>query len=158
MKLYELTGKYREVSDMDDLDEITLKDTLDSLQEDIETKLQNIGFVIKEKKADLKAIEEAIHSLKEKKAAVEKSIERLQDYSQTTMEVIGIEKIKTPLLTVWIQDNKQSVHVLDEKKIDLNYFIEQPSKLDKNMLLADLKEGKKVEGAEIQQTRSLRIR
>lgn len=158
MKLYELTGKYREVSDMDDLDEITLKDTLDSLQEDIETKLQNIGFVIKEKKADLKAIEEAIHNLKEKKTSVEKSIERLQDYSQTTMEVIGIEKIKTPLLTVWIQDNKQSVNVLDEKKINLNYFIEQPPKLDKTLLLADLKEGKEIEGAEIQQTRSLRIR
>lgn len=158
MKLYELTENYRKVSEMEDLDEITLKDTLDSIQEDIETKIQNIAFVIKEKKADLTAIEETIKTLQKRKTSTEKTISHLQEYSQNAMEVTNTQKIKTPLITVWIQDNKESVNITDEDKLNKKYLVEQPFKPDKKLLLADLKEGKEVEGAEIQQTRSLRIR
>lgn len=158
MKLYELTGNYRKVSEIEDLDEVTMKDTLDSIQEDIETKIQNIGFVIKEKKADLNAIEETIKSLQKRKTSTEKAINYLQEYSQNAMEATNTNKIKTPVITVWIQDNKESVNITDEEKLDKKYLVEQPFKPDKKLLLADLKEGKEIKGAELQQTRSLRIR
>lgn len=158
MNLYELTGNYRKVSEMEDLDEVALKDTLDSIQEDIETKIQNISFVVKEKEADVKAIEETIKTLEKRKASATNTIDYLKKYSQTAMEVTGVEKIKTPFVTVWVQNNKESVNIVDENKLNKKYLVEQPPKADKKLLLADLKEGKEVEGAELQQTRSLRIR
>lgn len=158
MNLYELTGNYRKVSEMEDLDEVALKDTLDSIQEDIETKIQNISFVVKEKEADVKAIEETIKTLEKRKASATNTIDYLKKYSQTAMEATGVEKIKTPFVTVWVQNNKESVNIVDENKLNKKYLVEQPPKADKKLLLADLKEGKEVEGAELQQTRSLRIR
>jgi hypothetical protein len=69
-----------------------------------------------------------------------------------------MEKVKGELFTVAIQNNPQSVEVLDESKIPKDYFVEQPPKLKKHLLLASLKQGEEIAGVELKQSRSLRIR
>jgi Siphovirus Gp157 len=65
--------------------------------------------------------------------------------------------VKRPTLTVSIQNNPPSVKVLDEKLLS-DYMIPQDPKLDKKAILTALKEGMEVSGAELQQTRGVRIR
>ncbi|MBO0473275.1 siphovirus Gp157 family protein [Enterococcus ureasiticus] len=159
MKLYEMTENYNQVLEMaEQLDAETLKDTLDSIDEAIEIKVENTAKVVRSLEGNVDAIDSEIKRLTAKKSTLNNNIKGIKNYMQESMEQVGKDKIKGQLFNVGIQNNQQSVNVLDEKKINLNYFIEQPPKLDKKLLLADLKEGKEVEGAEIQQTRSLRIR
>ena len=73
------------------------------------------------------------------------------------MEQTGIDRVEGKLIKVAIQNNPQSVRVENEEALK-EYFIEQAPKLDKKALLADLKNGVEVYGAELQQTRSIRIR
>lgn len=159
MKLYELTENYNQVLEMaEQLDAETLKDTLDSIDEAIEIKVENTAKVVRSLESNVDAIDSEIKRLTAKKSTLSNNIKGIKNYMQESMEQVGKDKIKGQLFNIGIQNNPQSVNIIDEKKINLDYFIEQPSKLDKKLLLADLKEGKKIEGAEIQQTRSLRIR
>ncbi|MGM0220035.1 siphovirus Gp157 family protein [Enterococcus sp. AZ126] len=159
MKLYELTGNYNQVLELaEQLDAETLKDTLDSIDEAIEIKVENTAKVVRSLEGNVDAIDAEIKRLTAKKSTLNNNIKGIKSYMQESMEQVGKDKIKGQLFNIGIQNNPQSVNVMDEKKINMNYFIEQPPKLDKKLLLADLKEGKEVEGAEIQQTRSLRIR
>ena len=159
MKLYELTENYNQVLEMaEQLDAEMLKDTLDSIDEAIEIKVENTAKVVRSLEGNVDAIESEIKRLTAKKSTLDNNIKGIKKYMQESMEQVGKDKIKGQLFNIGIQNNPQSVNILDEKKINLDYFIQQPSKLDKKLLLADLKEGKEVEGAEIQQTRSLRIR
>lgn len=159
MKLYELTENYNQVLELaEQLDAETLKDTLDSIDEAIEIKVENTAKVVRSLEGNVDAIDSEIKRLTAKKSTLNNNIKGIKTYMQESMEQVGKDKIKGQLFNIGIQNNPQSVKVLDEKKINMNYFIEQPLQLDKKLLLADLKEGKEVEGAEIQQTRSLRIR
>ncbi|MCB6917367.1 siphovirus Gp157 family protein [Enterococcus avium] len=157
LKLYELTNNYRKVAEMEDLDSETLRDTLDSISDEIENKVINIGFIIKEKKADIKAIQDAMKELAEKKQSIEKSIDSLQCYAYDSMKLTGVNKAKTPLLSIWIQNNPPSVNVTDESMIPKSFFIEQEPKLDKKQLKEELKHGE-IPGAELVQTEGLRVR
>jgi hypothetical protein len=159
MKLYELTESYNQVLELaEQLDAEALKDTLDSIDEAIEIKVENMAKVVRSLESNVDAIDSEIKRLTAKKSTLQNNVKGIKTYMQESMEQVGKDKIKGQLFNVGIQNNPQSVNVLDEKKINMNYFIEQPPKIDKKMLLADLKEGKEVEGAELQQTRSLRIR
>lgn len=159
MKLYELTENYNQVLEMaEQLDAETLTDTLDSIDEAIEIKVENTAKVVRSLEGNVDAIESEIKRLTAKKSTLNNNIKGIKSYMQESMEQVGKDKIKGQLFNIGIQNNPQGVNIIDENKINLDYFIEQSSKLDKKLLLADLKEGKKVEGAEIQQTRSLRIR
>lgn len=159
MKLYELTESYNQVLEMaEQLDTETLKDTLDSIDEAIEIKVENTAKVVRSLESNVDIIDSEIKRLTAKKSTLNNNIKGIKSYMQESMEQVGKDKIKGQLFNVGIQNNPQSVNVLDEKKINLNYFVEQPPKLDKKLLLADLKEGKEIKGVELQQTRSLRIR
>lgn len=159
MKLYELTENYSQVLEMaEQLDAETLRDTLDSIDEAIEIKIENTAKVVRSLEGNVDAIDNEIKRLTDKKSTLNNNIKGIKSYMQESMEQVGKEKVKGQLFNIGIQNNPQSVNVVDEKKIKMDYFVEQPSKLDKKRLLADLKEGKEVEGAELQQTRSLRIR
>lgn len=159
MKLYELTENYNQVLELaEQLDAETLRDTLDSIDETIEIKIENTAKVVRSLEGNVDAIDNEIKRLTDKKSTLNNNIKGIKSYMQESMEQVGKEKVKGHLFNIGIQNNPQSVNVVDEKKIKMDYFVEQPSKLDKKRLLADLKEGKEVEGAELQQTRSLRIR
>lgn len=158
-KLYDLTEKYVQVLEIaETLDAETLKDTLDSIDEAIEDKVENTAKVVKSLEGNIVAIDDEIKRLQGRKSTMSNNIKGIKGYMQTEMEKVGKDKIKGQLFNIGIQNNVQSVKVLDETKINLDYFVEQPAKLDKKLLLQDLKNGVEMEGAEIQQTRSLRIR
>ena len=159
MRLYELTQSYERILEMaEQLDDGSMKDTLDSLNDAIEVKAENTAKVIRQLEASAEMLKTEINRMTERKQAIENNVRNLKVYLQESLEKVGMEKVKGELFTVAIQNNPQSVEVLDEKKIDKRFFVEQEPKLKKQLLLAALKQGEQIAGAELKQSRSLRIR
>ncbi|WP_105140108.1 siphovirus Gp157 family protein [Streptococcus suis] len=157
-KLYELTGIFKQIAEMDGIDEETKLDTLESIDwtEQFEEKVENTVKVIKNKEADVDQLKEEIDRLTKRKKSIENDITRLKTGLQGAFEITGHDKIKTLLFTVSLANNQPSV-VVDEDLLPKKYFI-QTLKPDKTAIKELLKAGKKVKGAELQESRSLRIR
>ena len=148
MNLYELSQNYLAVQDMD-LEPETLKDTLDSIEEAIEVKAENIAKWIRNLEADKKAFEEEEKRFKEKKQAADNRI---------NMRLTGKTKFKAGFFSFAIQKNRPSVEVFDEALIPKRFLMEQPVKIDRAGIAELLKAGEEVPGAELKQTEGLRIR
>lgn len=158
MNLFQLTQSYQEVLSLaEQIDEGTLKDTLDSINEAIDVKVENTAYVIKTLEANVAVIDIEAKRLAAMKSAQTNNIKNLKLYIQESMEKVGLDKVQGKTIKVAIQNNPQSVRVSNEQALT-TYLVEQPSKLDKKSLLADLKSGMEIDGAELQQTRSIRIK
>lgn len=157
--LFELTSNYKYVLDLaDELDEQTLQDTLDSIKEPLEEKVDNTAKLIKAMENDAKAFKEEEARIKQRRQAIENNIKRIKERLKYDLESNEIDKIEGKTFKVSVQNNPISVKIVDEKSIPKNYFIEQEPKLNKKELLEDMKRGEEIFGAELQQTQSIRIR
>lgn len=156
--LYSIQGKYQQLLNLaEQLDPELLKDTLESIDDELETKAENVAFVIKELEGQSIILEKETKRLAERKNTINNNVKRLKQSLFDAMITANKQKIKTNLFTLDIRKNPPSVIVEDESKL-LNYLIEQPKKLDKTKLGDDLKKGIEVPGAKIIQTERLQIR
>ncbi len=156
--LYSIQGKYQQLLNLaEQLDPELLKDTLESIDDELETKAENVAFVIKELEGQSLVLETETKRLAERKNTINNNVKRLKQSLFDAMITAKKQKIKTNLFTLDIRKNPPSIIVEDESKL-LNYLIEQPKKIDKTKLGDDLKKGIEVPGAKIIQTERLQIR
>lgn len=159
MKLYELAQNYAQLLEMaEEMESDALVDTLQSLEDAIEEKVENIAKLVKNLEADTKIIKEEEQRLAERRRAIEAKVERLKTYLQEQLEVAGLQKVKRPTITVAIQANPPSVEVVDETAIPSDFLIPQPAKVDKKSILERLKKGEAIPGVTLKQTKGVRIR
>lgn len=157
--LYELTDNYKKLIEMaEDDDSQAIKDTLESVNEAIDDKAENTAKVIRELEGRRDAKKKEAQRLNQSATSLDKQITNLKNYLQDQLEITKRTKIQGNLFTVSVQNNPPSVHVENEKKVPLDYFVEQDPKLDKTLLKNALKNGNEIDGAELRQQRSLRIR
>ena len=157
MNLYELSIAFQEVQNMD-LDPEVMKDTLDSIEDAIENKAENIAKLIRNHEADVSAYKEEEDRLKTKRQAMENKVKWLKTYLEDNMKLTGKTKFKSGMFNFSIQKNPVSVNITDERIIPEEFLIQQPPKVDKTSLKEALKNGIEVPGAELKQTEGLRIR
>lgn len=162
-KLYELGVAYNQVYDQVYDGEIPIEDlafALDSIEGLAEDKIENFAKIIFSMDSDIEAIRSERQRLAHKEDMIEKHKDGIKSYIQMVLTSMGKEKVKTPLFTIYIQNNPQSVNVIDEDALRSKpwLWISQEPKLDKKQILKDLKDGKEIAGVALQQTRSLRIR
>lgn len=157
MHLYELTQNYLQVLEIAENGD-DLADTLEALEDAIEVKAENTAKVIKQLEANAEMLANESRRLSERKSAIENNVRNLKSYLQDQLDKCGKTKIKGEIFTVALQNNPQSVDVLDESLIPSAYFIQQAPKLDRKELLTHLKAGEEIAGVTIKQTKSLRIR
>lgn len=158
--LFDLTQNYKQIYDLiseGEEAEVYL-DTLESIDDAIEEKADGYAGVIRQLKSDNDGLTNEIKRLLDRKKANENGINRLKENLQLMMQQTGKTKFKTNLNTFGIQKNPASLNILDEKKIPKKYFIEQEPKLNSQILKKEIKDGIEIEGAELVQTESLRIR
>ena len=118
MKLYELTSSYQQVLEIaEQLDAETLKDTLDSINDAVEQKVENTAFVVKQLEANISVIDEEIKRLQAMKGTQTNNIKSLKLYLQESMEKVGLDKVQGKLIKIAIQNNPKSVEVLNENVI-----------------------------------------
>ncbi|EAC4367919.1 siphovirus Gp157 family protein [Listeria monocytogenes] len=159
MNLYDLTQSYLTVANMEDLDEQTLVDTLDSIQENINDKAENIGKLVRMIEVDAAAFKAEKDRFAGKQKTAENKIKSLKLYLQSNMEALGTKKLKTELFSFNIQKNPISLKIDDEGGLYTDYVHQVTSyEIDKEKLKQDLKLGKDVGTAHLEQSESLRIR
>lgn len=158
MKLYRLTESYNRLLMMaEELEPEALADTLEALEGSIEDKVENTAKVIKSIEGDIASIDEELKRLQTMKRVRKNNIDRLKDYLQEQLNSVGMDKVKGKLFTVSVQNNPVKLVVRDASKLQ-GYLVEQEPKIDTTRLKDDLKGGLVLEGVELVQGRSLRIR
>lgn len=161
-KLYELTEMYQNIWDLisdDEVDLLSLEKALQSIEENIEIKAENTAKLIKGIDIDIEVIKIEEKRLADRRKALENKKEGIKAYLENHLRIMGIDKVKTPLFTVALQNNPPSVNILDEKLIPKDYKkVVTTTSISKKELLDDLKQELIIPGAEMKQTKSLRIR
>ncbi len=160
MNLFELTENYvKFFTEFDNADEITdeMQEMANNLNVEIEEKCDNYAKMIKNLEADVEAYKNQEKIFNEKRKVAENKVKWLKQNLQASMEMQGRKKVKTELFSFNIQKNTPSLEIRDEKNIDDSYYVIE-RKLNKRELLNDIKEGLIVDGVELKQSESLRIR
>ena len=162
--LYELTGNYITLMDMlddPDVDPITLMDTLDAVEGELDEKAENYGRIIRNLEAEAKALKEEADRLSRRKRTIDNNIDSLKKRLQMAMELTNRPKIDTPLFKFYIQKNAPSVVVdLDDlQDMPMEYLTYHEPTVNKTALKDALKAGLDLTGiAHLEQSQSLRIR
>ena len=160
MNLFELTENYvKFFTEFENADEITeeMQEMADNLNVEIEEKCDNYAKMIRNLEADVEAYKNQEKIFNEKRKIAENKVKWLKQNLQASMELQNRKKVKTDLFSFNIQKNAPSLEIRDENNIDDSYYVIE-RKLNKRELLNDIKEGLIVDGVEIKQTESLRIR
>lgn len=154
--LYELTGQYLEIYNLD-MDDETKQDTLESIDwnEDYENKVENYIKVIKNNDADIEARKNEIKRLSELNKSAERKNERLKEVLKESMELTGHERVDTPLFKVSFR--KSEAVEVDDLLLPESYKV-ATWKADKKRLKEDLKNGLEILGAELVERKNLSIR
>jgi predicted nuclease with TOPRIM domain len=161
MKLYEIAENYRNLQELLENEDIPQELVIKSLNEvggQLEDKAENVAKLIKTLEVEVNGFEEEEKRLSDRRKTLENRAKGLKEYLDAEMKATGKLKFKGKLFSFNIQKNAPSVNVIDENLIPNEYFIKQDPVINKKSLLAALKNGEDVPGAEIKQTESLRIR
>ncbi|QDX92034.1 siphovirus Gp157 family protein [Brevibacillus laterosporus] len=161
MRLYDLAGAYAEVAQIimdDETQTELLGDTLQSLEDAIETKADNIAKMVRNisAEADMIKLEEA--RLTERRKRLETKQEGLKRYLKEQLEFAGLQKVKTPIFTISLRKNPGSVQIVNESDIPQMFWVTPPPILDKKSMSERLKSGEEIPGVTLVQGTSLQIR
>ncbi|VED60546.1 siphovirus Gp157 family protein [Staphylococcus simulans] len=158
--LYNLSEGYKEV--LDKMDEgysfEDIKDTLDAIKADMDTKVDNIIGLKRSAEGDVEIIDKEIKRLQTLKKQKLNLADKLKGYLQDMLEVQELDNYRTSKNYVFKKRNAPSKSVTDERLIPDEYWLSQAPKLNAKQLTDDLKAGKEVPGAELKVTESLVIR
>ncbi|MEG0285028.1 MAG: siphovirus Gp157 family protein [Vagococcus sp.] len=157
--LFELTSNFKYILDhADELDEKTLNDTLESIQEPLEEKVDNTVGLLKSLKNDIDNFKKEEQDLKKRRQTIENNFKRVKEWSEYTLSTLDVDKLKGNKYELRLQKNSVSVSIPDESKVPEQYLIPQPPKINKSEIKEDLKNGDEYDWAELIQTESLRYR
>lgn len=161
--IYEITNQFPFLKNLEESGEISEEDAraaLDVAKEDLAYKLEDYCKVIKNLETEVSGLKAEETRLAERRRAKENAIERMKAAMKWAVETSGEKKIPCGTFTVAVQNNPQSCVIdLSIADIPAKYLIPQEPKVDKKLLLEDLKaSGEQVAYAHLEQSTSLRIR
>ena len=154
--LYELTGQFLEIYNMD-IDDETKLDTLEAIDwtSDYETKVEGYVKVIKSLEADIEARKNEKKRLDGLNKSDQTKIDNLKSALAVSMTDTGQTKVDTTLFKVGFR--KSEAVVVDETKLPKKYQV-ATYKPDKKTLKELLKSGKRIKGAVLEERSNLSIR
>ena len=162
--LYEIDKAYMEALNKatiidEDTGEVFINtDLLDALDGQYEAKIDNIVSFIKYLQGMNEMIKKEEEALYERRKANEKKVDNLKRYVSDSLNLHGLDKFETVRNKLTFRTSK-SVTVTNERLIDERYFITVlDKKLDKKMLLADLKNGAEIDGCELTIKSNLQVK
>lgn len=158
MNLYTVTQYTQQLVEMlseGEIPEDVYNDTLESLG--AENAIEDVIKAIRNKQAEAEAYKAEADRMTEKKQAAEKSVDSMKKLLLDYMRTTDTKKAETGLFTVSRRTSK-SCELTDESKIPEQYLIPQPAKIDKKTILAELKNGVDIPGAQIKESESVMIK
>lgn len=159
MNLFELNEKYRELEQRDDLDSETLKDTLDSINDSREVKLDNIANWIEKNQAQIDFLDKKIKQLQADKKSLVNRTKSLMEYMTTAIDDSGLKELKAENHILKPRNYRASVYISDEKEIPSEFIkFKAVESIDKKSIYELLKNGETVRGAELKPNRKTVIK
>lgn len=157
MNVYDLDKTLDWLESME-LDEETLRDTIESVVEeaDIKQLMNNLAWANSNDKALKDAAKSQKEKLTDKIRSAEKRIERRNEIAFKVLSRLKDYKLKTEEYSFWVQKNPVKVEY-DEKAIPDEYF-KMVRELDKDAIKKALKDGIAISGVYQTQTEGVRIR
>lgn len=160
MTLYEITADMMELQALllEAPDDECLNDTLESVEFDLQNKVDGYCKVMANIQEKIDAMSKEIKRLQDRKKVAENAKDRLKSAISNALEVMDKDRVEGKLFTVSMRNNALKLPKdIDWTKLDMRYLIEQEPKINRKALLEDVKAGK-VEGIELERTKSLQIR
>jgi hypothetical protein len=135
----------------------------DAIEGDFDRKVENIGFLIKNREAVKVGKVAAITSMEKSCEQIDKDVDRLKKMLAALLVATGKKKVPGAYFDISWQNNAPSCDVIDEAEIPAPYWREIPpvpasKAVDKKAILADLKEGVVIPGAKLKQSIRLNIK
>ncbi len=145
--------EYQEGGDFAPTDEYILSQWM-AVEGDLNTKMENIGFAIRNREAILAGKQEAIKAMEGSAISVEKEIDRLKTLAINLMTATGHKKAGGSNLMLSVVGTAGRVEIADANALPAEYLREIPAvpastAPDKKKLADDLKAGVIVDGARL---------
>lgn len=160
MKLYELTHEYQEaldaLSDNENFDSDTVKDTLDGLKCEVEEKCLNVAAYIKNCQAEVDAMKEYEQRMNKKRKVVENKVASLKEYLQHHMETTECTDIKGTELSLAVRLGPAAL-VIDDEALAFERFHKVRTVMDEAALKYCLVKGDNFEYAHLEHRPYLKI-
>ena len=164
--LYELTGQrlaLQQKLEVLNFDEETILDTLEGESTELQDKIEDYGYVIRNRSSLVDAMNAEIERMTERRNAELKRVENIKSWLLENMQRCSITKIECPVFTITVQVNPASVEVLDEAQIPEAYMRQPeikipPKQADKKLIATALKSGLEVSGCALKQSNRLVIK
>lgn len=159
MKLYEMATNYQQLSNREDLEPETIADTLDSLKDSMEVKVDNIASWMDDNTADIEFMKHRIKAMQEEKKRLINLNERLNNYLTDTLDQAEIKKMTTDQHIVAVRNYRMSTVITEPEKLTADYVKEvHEYKPDKTAIYKALSAGKTVNGAHLEANRKATIK
>lgn len=157
--LFQLNDQFKELSQREDLDPTVLTDTLDAINEDRKTKLENLATWADQLKTEINFIDDKQQTWRDEKAYRVNKLKWIKQYMTDAMDDAGIKRLDTENHLLSTRNFKASTIIDDEKKLPEKFTVtETVTKPDKQALYKALKSGEQVPGAHLKPNRSTVIK
>ena len=154
MNLFKLNENYRMLENNDELDPELVKDTLDSIQDARDVKLDNLATLIEKTNEDAEWVANKIKQLQEQKKTLENKSKSLMNYMTDALDDAHIKQLHTKHHILKTRNFRASVHIVNDTELPKEYVTTQTIiKTDKKAIYQALKNGEEVKGAELKPNR-----
>ena len=162
MNLFELNEQYQQLADRDDLDPTVLVDTLDSINDAWNDKLNNIAKWCESLDADVEWLGKKKQSISDELTHRKNLRATLMTYLTSSIDDRGLKEVHTDDYILRPRNYKQRTVIDDEDKIPGEYrnYAKYQGMYDikKNDVYKALKDGKEVPGAHLEPNRKTSIK
>lgn len=164
-KLFDIAERYKNIEELSDLvnsgelDTEVLQNALNEVEGELTDKLNNITYIVRKLEGEMATINVEKERLDKREKATKKTVENLKSYMFNAMKFTDTKKLSNGLNTWSIAKSPKSVKILDEQLIREEFKVEKVTvSVDKKKLKEALENGELIDGAEIVQNESLRIK
>lgn len=159
MNLFELNDNYKELASRDDLDPTILKDTLDAIQDDRRSKLDNLATWADQLKSEIDFMSNKKKSWEDEITYRKNKLAWIKQYITDVLDDAGIKRLTTDNHLLSARNFKASTIIdSDEKLPDKFKVTETTTKPDKKAIYKALKAGEEVPGAHLKLNRNTVIK
>lgn len=159
MNLFELNDNYKELASRDDLDPTILKDTLDAIQDDRKSKLDNLATWADQLRSEIDFMSDKKKSWEDEITYRKNKLAWIKQYITNVLDDAGIKQMTTDNHLLSARNFKASTIIdSDEKLPDKFKVTETTTKPDKKAIYKALKSGEEVPGAHLKPNRNTVIK
>ena len=157
MKLWKVRENIEQVLEMNEDGDFS--DTLELLDLEFDDKVEQCVFAIKNYTGKASMIDAEIERLTAMKKSEQNKADRIKQYVETQMKLLGKDKVESTFFKIRLQKNPASVFITNESLVPKRFFVipDVTPRIDKKAVAEFLKAGHALDGVELRQEKGLRI-